>query len=83
MPIRIPHLDDRDWRELRDEALRRIPIHNPEWTNFNTSDPGVTIIEVFAFLTENLLYLLQTLLGVAVTNLPSDDRFGSDKDSLW
>ena len=56
MPIRMPNLDDRDWRQLRDEALRRIPVHNPEWTNFNASDPGVTIIEIFAFLTENLLY---------------------------
>ncbi len=56
MPIRIPNLDDRNWQELRNEALHRIPVHNPEWTNFNASDPGVTIIEVFAFLTENLLY---------------------------
>src|SRR5581483_8182727 len=31
-------------------------VHNPEWTNFNKSDPGVTLIEIFAFLTENLLY---------------------------
>jgi hypothetical protein len=31
-------------------------VHNPEWTNFNKSDPGVTLVEVFAFLTENLLY---------------------------
>jgi hypothetical protein len=31
-------------------------VHNPEWTNFNRSDPGVTLIEVFAFLTESLLY---------------------------
>jgi hypothetical protein len=39
-----------------DEALARIPVHNPEWTNFNRSDPGVTLIEVFAFLAENILY---------------------------
>jgi hypothetical protein len=56
MPIKIPTLDDRRYQDLLDEALARIPVHNPEWTNFNKSDPGVTLIEVFSFLTENLLY---------------------------
>ncbi|MFL6227734.1 MAG: baseplate J/gp47 family protein [Pyrinomonadaceae bacterium] len=56
MPITIPNLDDRRYQDLLDEALARIPVHNPEWTNFNKSDPGVTLVEIFAFLTENLLY---------------------------
>ena len=43
-------------RTCVDEALARIPIHNPDWTNFNESDPGVTLLELFAFLTESLLY---------------------------
>ena len=56
MAIPIPSLDDRRYQDLLDEALARIPVHNPEWTNFNKSDPGVTLVEVFAFLTETLLY---------------------------
>lgn len=56
MPLTSPTLDDRRYQDLLDEALARIPIHNPEWTNFNQSDPGVTLLQVFAFLTENLLY---------------------------
>lgn len=48
--------DARTYQDLVDEALARIPIHNPEWTNFNRSDPGITLIELFAFLTESLLY---------------------------
>lgn len=56
MPLSIPAIDDRKYQDLLDEALARIPVHNPEWTNFNKSDPGVTIIEVFAFLAENILY---------------------------
>jgi hypothetical protein len=56
MPLTIPIIDDRKYQDLLDEALARIPVHNPEWTNFNKSDPGVTIIEVFAFLAENILY---------------------------
>jgi len=56
MPITLPQIDDRRYRELLEEALARIPVHTPEWTNFNRSDPGVTIVEIFAFLTESLLY---------------------------
>ncbi len=56
MPLQIPSLDNRRYQDLLNEALARIPVHNPEWTNFNKSDPGVTLIELFAFLTENLLY---------------------------
>lgn len=56
MPLQIPKLDERRYQDLRDEALARIRVHNPEWTNFNESDPGVTLIELFAFMTESLLY---------------------------
>jgi hypothetical protein len=56
MPIAIPRIDDRRYKDLLEEAVARIPIHNPEWTNFNRSDPGITLLELFAFLTENLLY---------------------------
>lgn len=56
MPLKVPNLDDRNYDDLLAEALARIPTHTPEWTNFNKSDPGVTLIEVFAFLTDNLLY---------------------------
>ena len=56
MPITLPHIDDRRYDELVSEALGRASIHTPEWTNVNRSDPGVTLIEVFAFLTETLLY---------------------------
>ncbi|HYE14900.1 MAG TPA: hypothetical protein VD968_10710, partial [Pyrinomonadaceae bacterium] len=56
MPLLIPKIDDRRYQELLDEALARIPVHNPEWTNFNKSDPGVTLLEVFAFMAESILY---------------------------
>jgi len=56
MPITLPTIDDRRYQDLLDEALARVPVHTPEWTNFNKSDPGVTIVELFAFLTESLLY---------------------------
>nr|MBA3890962.1 hypothetical protein [Gemmatimonadaceae bacterium] len=51
-----PVIDSRGYQELLDEALARIKVTTPEWTNFNRSDPGVTLVELFAFLTEALLY---------------------------
>ena len=57
MPLQLPNLDDRDFEQLLAEAQRRIPVHTPEWTNFGLdSDPGITIVQLFAFLTENLIY---------------------------
>lgn len=52
----VPELDPRTQDDLKAEALARIPVHNPEWTNYNESDPGVTLVELFAFLTESLVY---------------------------
>ncbi len=56
MPLVVPQIDDRSYQHILDEARARIPVHNPEWTNFNDSDPGITILQLFAFMTENLLY---------------------------
>ncbi|WP_374401672.1 baseplate J/gp47 family protein [Niveibacterium sp.] len=56
MPIELPKLDDRAFRDIADEAIARIPSHTPEWTNFNEADPGVTLLELFAFMAENMLY---------------------------
>jgi predicted phage baseplate assembly protein len=56
VPLPAPILDDRSYQQLRDELVRRIPVYAPEWTDHNASDPGITLIELFAFLGENLLY---------------------------
>src|SRR5271166_953677 len=56
MPLQAPNLDDRRYQQLLDDSLARVPIHTPEWTNFNQSDPGVTLVQLFAFLTETLIY---------------------------
>ncbi len=56
MPLTIPSLFDRTYDQILAEALARIPVHTREWTNFNDSDPGVTLIQLYAFMAENLLY---------------------------
>jgi predicted phage baseplate assembly protein len=49
-------LDERSFQDLVDEAKLRIPKYTPEWTNHNVSDPGVTLIELFAYMVDQLLY---------------------------
>src|SRR5678815_3877120 len=56
MALQLRNLDDRRYHQLIDESVARISVHNREWTNFHQSDPGITLIQVFAFLTESLLY---------------------------
>src|SRR6185295_8816000 len=56
MPVRPPALDDRSFDDLVDEVLARIPAHTPEWTNPRLGDPGRTLVELFAWLTDTLLY---------------------------
>jgi Baseplate J-like protein len=56
MPLTLPNLDDRSYADLVDEGRRLIPTYAPEWTDHNPADPGITLVEVFAFLTEMLLY---------------------------
>src|SRR5262249_14234507 len=56
MPLEAPLLDTRTFEDLKRAALLRIPRYAPEWTDFNESDPGITIVELFAWLTEMMLY---------------------------
>ena len=56
MPLELPNLDDRTYDDLVAEALSMIPTYAPEWTNHNPSDPGIMLIELFAYLTEMQLY---------------------------
>jgi len=58
MPLPAPNLDDRTFQDIVDETKRRIPEYCPAWTNHNLSDPGVALIELFAWMTEMVLYRL-------------------------
>jgi predicted phage baseplate assembly protein len=59
MPLPEPVLDDlRFQSDLVDEARRRIIHYCPEWTDYNLSDPGITLIELFAWMTELITYRL-------------------------
>ncbi len=65
-------LDDRGFQDLVSEARTRIALACPEWTEHNVSDPGITLIELFAWMTETLLYRVNRIpekLHVALLEL--------------
>jgi predicted phage baseplate assembly protein len=58
MGFETPRLDDRSFDDLVEEARARIRLYTPEWTDHNLSDPGMTLIELFAWMTDIVLYRL-------------------------
>ena len=58
MSLPVPNLDDRRFQDIVDEAKRMIPSLCPEWTNHNVSDPGVALIELFAWMSEMVIFRL-------------------------
>lgn len=58
MPITLPNLDDRRFDDLVAEGRALLPALAPQWTDHNLSDPGITLIELFAYLSEILIYRL-------------------------
>ncbi len=52
MRLPLPNLDDRRWSDLAEEGRNLVPRYTTEWTDFNIHDPGITLIELFAWITE-------------------------------
>jgi len=61
MSLRAPKLDDRSFHELVAEAKRLVRERCPGWTDLSPGDPGTTLLEVYAFLTEVMLYRINRL----------------------
>ena len=61
MALPVPNLDDRRFQDLVDDAKRLVQQRCPEWTDHNVSDPGVTMIELFAWMTDQMLYRLNRI----------------------
>jgi Baseplate J-like protein len=56
--IEPPNLDDRTWRDIVEQAKALIPVYAPEWTDHNPSDLGIALIELFAWIVEQMIYRL-------------------------
>ncbi len=57
----LPSLDDRRWADLVDEGRALIPFYAPEWTDHNAHDPGITLIDLFAWIAEMDIYAVNRI----------------------
>ena len=91
MALPVPNLDDRRFQDLVDDAKRLVQQKCPEWTDHNVSDPGVTLIETFAWMTDQVLYRLNRvpernyvkfleLIGDREMVLVADESVAADGD---
>lgn len=59
MTLPVPKLDDLTWADLMSAVTRRIPAESGgTWTLHAPVDPGITLLELFAYLLEQRLYWL-------------------------
>ena len=61
MPIPLPNLDDRRWADLVEEGRAQITRYAPQWTDHNLHDPGITLIDLYAWLAEMTAYRLNRI----------------------
>jgi hypothetical protein len=57
----MPNLDDRNFADLLEDAKRRIKQYSPDWDDVSPSDPGAVLLELFAYLTDQMIYRLNRL----------------------
>jgi predicted phage baseplate assembly protein len=79
-----PRLDDREFQDIVDECKDRIHRLCPEWTDHNVSDPGVALIELFAWMTEMILYRMNQVpdrLYIKFLELIGIELYGSSSAS--
>lgn len=66
MGLEIPDLDDREFEELVEDARKHIPVHSESWTDHNAHDPGITFLELLAWVAESDIYQLDRLTDAHV-----------------
>lgn len=63
MPTRfdLPTLSDKDYAKLRDELTSAIPKYSSNWTDFNYSDPGITLLQLLCWIGDITLYRIDAV----------------------
>jgi len=60
MALDTPNLDDRDFARLLADCKNRILERCPDW-DLSPANPGMVLVEVFAYLTDTMIYRLNRL----------------------
>ncbi len=71
MPLPLPDLDTRRFDDLVSEMRAMIPLLAPEWTNHNLSDPGITLLELLAWVSGENLYRANRIPARTIANFIS------------
>ena len=58
MPLQAPIIDDRRFEDIVEEARTLIPRYTPEWTDLNDNEPGMALVQLFAWMTDMMLFRL-------------------------
>ena len=66
MPLPKPTLDNRSFDQLVAEGRALIPRLAPAWTDHNASDPGITLLELAAWLSEQNIFRFDRLSDEAL-----------------
>jgi hypothetical protein len=61
MSLPLPRLDDRRWADLVEQGRALVPLYSPEWTDHNATDPGITLMELLAWVAEGDIYQLNRI----------------------
>jgi predicted phage baseplate assembly protein len=56
MFLPLPTLDDTRWSDLVEQSRGLIPVYARDWTDHNVSDPGITLIDLLAWLAEMQIF---------------------------
>lgn len=68
MPIQLPDLALKTYKETVDEMIVSIPKYSDKWTNFNPADPGITIIELLSWISDMTLYRINRIPDESYVN---------------
>jgi predicted phage baseplate assembly protein len=59
VPLQAPSIDNRRFADIVAEARTRIPRYAPEWTDLNDNEPGIALVQLFAWMTEMLIFRME------------------------
>ena len=68
MSLQLPDLANRNYKEIIDEMISSIPKYSNKWTNYNASDPGITILELLSWIAEIDLYRINNITKDSYVN---------------
>ena len=64
--LKVPQLDDLTYEQIVNRSISRIPAMTDQWTDFNSHDPGITVLQAYAWLVDMLNFYMNATGDVHV-----------------